>query len=178
MDDAAQAPDAAADPGAGQARFDFAQFRRWYHQAGTPRLEIERHWDGEAGSLRLTVRQHTPPTPGQADKQPLVIPLVLGLVGQAGQPLAVHLAGETAPQAAAGQLDAIKLLLHVLGVDVADADDAVLAGHAGLGMHRGDAAATNDDVIQRLARRDEAATKHVTRNNREAKGGDGSLTQE
>ena len=102
MEDAASA--GKAGPGQ-QAPFAFAQFRRWYHQAGTPRLEIERHWDGEAGSLRLTVRQHTPPTPGQADPQPLVIPLVLGLVGQAGQPLQVHIAGETAPQAAASQLD-------------------------------------------------------------------------
>lgn len=107
MEDASSAAAIANGPdgGPGQARFAFAQFRRWYHQAGTPRLEIERHWDGEVGSLRLTVRQHTPPTPGQADKQPLVIPLVLGLVGQAGQPLPVHLAGETAPQAAASQLD-------------------------------------------------------------------------
>ena len=102
MEDAASADE--AGPGQ-QAPFAFAQFRRWYHQAGTPHLEIERHWDGEAGSLRLIVRQHNSPTPGQADKQPLVIPLVLGLVGQAGQPLPVHFAGETAPQAAASQLD-------------------------------------------------------------------------
>jgi aminopeptidase N len=109
MEDAARAASAGAgaatEADAGQARFAFAQFRRWYHQAGTPRLEIERHWDGETGHLRLSVRQHTPSTPGQADKQPLVIPLVLGLVGQAGQPLQVRLAGEDGPQAAAAQLD-------------------------------------------------------------------------
>ncbi len=95
----------ASDTAPGQARFAFAQFRRWYHQAGTPSLEIERHWDGEAGNLRLIVRQQTPPTPGQPDKQPLVIPLVLGLVGQAGQPLPIRLAGENAAQAAGAQLD-------------------------------------------------------------------------
>jgi hypothetical protein len=33
-------------------------------------------------------------------------------------------------------------------------------------------------VIQRLARRNEAAAKYVTRDDREAKGGDSSLTQE
>ncbi len=107
LEDAASAaaPAGGEAGGAGQARFDFAQFRRWYHQAGTPQLEIERHWDGDSGSLLLVVRQQTPPTPGQASKQPLVIPLVLGLVGQAGQALPVRLAGEGAEQAAAAQLD-------------------------------------------------------------------------
>jgi hypothetical protein len=80
--------------------------------------------------------------------------------------------------AATRLLDAVELLLDALGVDIADPDDAVLAGHAGLGMHRGDAAATNDDVVQRLARRNEAAAKHVTRDDGEAKSGDSSLTQE
>ncbi len=70
---------------------DFAQFRRWYHQAGTPILQIQRHWDGDQGVLELHIRQHTPPTPGQVEKQPLVIPLVLGLVGQGGEPLEAHL---------------------------------------------------------------------------------------
>ena len=79
---------------------------------------------------------------------------------------------------AAGLLDPFQLGLHPLGIDIADPDDAVLAGHARLGVHRGDTAAPDDDVIQRLARRNEAAAKHVTRDDREAKGGDSSLTQE
>ena len=78
----------------GPPPFDFAAFRRWYHQAGTPLLQVQRHWDGAAGSLTLTVRQHTPPTPGQPHKQPLVIPLALGLLDQAGDPLPLRLAGE------------------------------------------------------------------------------------
>jgi aminopeptidase N len=83
--------DAAAEQPSG-ASFDFGQFKRWYHQAGTPVLEVQRHWDGEQGELELHIRQHTPPTPGQPDKQPLVIPLVLGLVGQAGKALPLDLA--------------------------------------------------------------------------------------
>ncbi|MEB3331189.1 MAG: aminopeptidase N [Synechococcaceae cyanobacterium] len=67
--------------------FDFSEFRRWYHQAGTPVLRIRRRWDRRNGRLELQIRQHTPPTPGQPDKQPLVIPLALGLIGQAGEPL-------------------------------------------------------------------------------------------
>ena len=88
----------------GQPRFDFQQFRRWYGQAGTPGLEIQRHWDGEAGSLSLQVRQSTPATPGQPHKDPLVIPLAIGLVGQAGHPLPLRLAGEEEAQAAAAVL--------------------------------------------------------------------------
>jgi aminopeptidase N len=81
--------DAAAEPAAEapRARFDFEQFRRWYSQAGTPVLAVERHWDGERGSLELVLRQHTPPTPGQPVKDPLVIPLALGLVDGDGTDL-------------------------------------------------------------------------------------------
>ncbi len=82
--------------GAALPRFDFGQFRRWYHQAGTPVLQVQRHWDGEAGLLELHIRQHTPATPGQSHKQPLVIPLALGLIDQGGDPLAVQLEGEAA----------------------------------------------------------------------------------
>ncbi|CAK6695080.1 Aminopeptidase N [Cyanobium usitatum str. Tous] len=89
--------------------FDFAQFRRWYHQAGTPRLHIQRHWDGETGVLELQVQQHTPATPGQSDKQPLVIPLALGLLGQGGESLPVRLEGEPAPAGLAG--DGTRLLV-------------------------------------------------------------------
>ena len=89
--------------------FDFAQFRRWYHQAGTPRLHIQRHWDGEKGLLELQVQQHTPATPGQSDKQPLVIPLALGLLGQGGESLPVRLEGELDPARLAG--DGTRLLV-------------------------------------------------------------------
>ncbi|MCP9788950.1 aminopeptidase N [Cyanobium sp. Maggiore-St4-Cus] len=89
--------------------FDFAQFRRWYHQAGTPRLHIQRHWDGETGVLELQVQQHTPVTPGQSDKQPLVIPLALGLLGQGGESLPVRIEGETDPARLAG--DGTRLLV-------------------------------------------------------------------
>ena len=89
--------------------FDFAQFRRWYHQAGTPRLHIQRHWDGEKGLLELQVQQHTPATPGQSDKQPLVIPLALGLLAQGGESLPVRLEGEPDPAWLAG--DGTRLLV-------------------------------------------------------------------
>lgn len=101
MEDAAQQ---AWSAGAFLPRFDFQQFRLWYSQAGTPGLQIQRHWDGDAGALTLNVRQSTPPTPGQPHKDALVIPLVLGLVDQAGEPLPLQLQGESAAQAEAAIL--------------------------------------------------------------------------
>ena len=75
--------------------FDFAQFRRWYHQAGTPTLTMRRRWRRASGTLDLVIRQSTPPTPGQPEKDPLVIPLAIGLIDQAGKPLELRLAGDS-----------------------------------------------------------------------------------
>ncbi|MFM7314872.1 MAG: aminopeptidase N [Cyanobium sp.] len=86
--------------------FDFAAFRRWYHQAGTPVLQVHRHWDGEQGRLTLTFRQHTPATPGQSHKHPVVIPLALGLVGQGGEPLPLRPDPEHAATSGVGALQA------------------------------------------------------------------------
>ena len=60
---------------------DLSQFRLWYSQAGTPRVAAS--LEHEAGSGRATLRlaQRVPPTPGQADKQPMVLPLCLKLFG-------------------------------------------------------------------------------------------------
>ena len=37
------------------------------------------------GQLTVDLRQATPPTPGQADKQPLVLPVAMALVGEQGR---------------------------------------------------------------------------------------------
>ncbi|MBA3941642.1 MAG: aminopeptidase N [Sphingopyxis sp.] len=54
---------------------DLSQFRRWYEQAGTPRLSLSLVEDG--GEWALDVVQTVPPTPGQPDKQPMMMPLRL-----------------------------------------------------------------------------------------------------
>ncbi|MEE4278373.1 MAG: aminopeptidase N [Halieaceae bacterium] len=74
---------------------DLTQFRRWYSQAGTPELTVRDRWDEAAGVYHLDIRQHTPPTPGQEEKEPLVIPLAMGLLGEAGN-LRVSLEGDAA----------------------------------------------------------------------------------
>jgi len=61
---------AAIEDGAG---LDLTQFRRWYSQAGTPRVAVSQVVTGD--SLALTLKQHVPATPGQPDKQPMLIPL-------------------------------------------------------------------------------------------------------
>lgn len=61
---------------------DLSQFKLWYSQAGTPRVAVEETW--QDGTFTLTFRQSTPPTPGQPDKAPRVIPIAVGLLGPNG----------------------------------------------------------------------------------------------
>jgi len=75
---------------------DMTQFMRWYSQAGTPELKIAPHYDAQARTYRLDVTQTIPPTPGQPDKQPMVIPLTVGLVGRDGRDLPLVIDGRAA----------------------------------------------------------------------------------
>jgi aminopeptidase N len=63
---------------------DLSQFRRWYTQAGTPVLTVQQHYDPSAQTLTLTINQNCPPTPGQAVKEPLHIPVTMGLLNKDG----------------------------------------------------------------------------------------------
>ncbi|QXG42622.1 aminopeptidase N [Pseudomonas viridiflava] len=75
---------------------DLTQFKRWYSQAGTPRLAISESYDSAAGTYSLTFRQSCPTTPGQPgdQKQPFVIPVELGLLDSQGNDIALRLSGE------------------------------------------------------------------------------------
>lgn len=75
---------------------DLAQFKRWYTQAGTPRVEVSEAYDAAAQRYSLTFRQSCPPTPGQVEKLPFVIPVALGLLDAQGNDLPLRLAGESA----------------------------------------------------------------------------------
>ncbi|RXT52622.1 aminopeptidase N [Bosea sp. Tri-44] len=63
---------------------DLAHFARWYEQAGTPTVVASGKYDAQARSYKLQLAQSTPATPGQSHKQPVVIPVALGLVGKGG----------------------------------------------------------------------------------------------
>jgi aminopeptidase N len=71
---------------------DLEQFRHWYSQAGTPALTITDEYDADTQCYTLQVEQSCPATPGQAQKDPFVIPLAMGLLGEAGN-LPLRLAG-------------------------------------------------------------------------------------
>ncbi|WP_371171045.1 aminopeptidase N [Aliiroseovarius sp. 2305UL8-7] len=58
---------------------DLSQFRRWYKQAGTPRLKVSD--DFSDGTYTLHFEQETPATPGQDKKLPQHIPIAVGLIG-------------------------------------------------------------------------------------------------
>jgi len=73
---------------------DLGPFKLWYHQAGTPELTFEDAYDPATRRYTLTLRQHTAPTPGQPDKQPLVIPVAMGLLAGDGSELATQLSGD------------------------------------------------------------------------------------
>ncbi len=73
---------------------DLSRFARWYVQAGTPQLRAEGMHDAAARTYRLTLSQHTAPTPGQPDKQPVPIPVRLMLYAADGAPVPLRLAGE------------------------------------------------------------------------------------
>lgn len=74
---------------------DLTQFKRWYSQAGTPRLEVSDAYDEAARTYSLTFRQSCPPTPDKAEKLPFVIPVELGLLDAQGNDLPLQLAGES-----------------------------------------------------------------------------------
>ncbi len=63
---------------------DLSQFKLWYSQAGTPRVTVAEDWDAATGTFTLTLEQQNPPTPGQPDKQPMVIPFAAGLLNPNG----------------------------------------------------------------------------------------------
>src|SRR5690606_33470164 len=51
---------------------NLSQFKRWYTDAGTPRLSVTEAWAPAetGGTFTLTLAQATPPTPGQDRKPP------------------------------------------------------------------------------------------------------------
>jgi aminopeptidase N len=75
------------------SRRDFSQFMRWYSQAGTPQVAASGRYDAAARTFRLDLTQTIPPTPDQPTKQPMVIPLITGLLGRDGRDLPLALAG-------------------------------------------------------------------------------------
>jgi aminopeptidase N len=75
---------------------DLSRFPLWYAQSGTPRVEATGVYDPAERAYALTLTQSCPATPGQPaeDKQPVPIPVAVGLVGPDGADLPLRLDGE------------------------------------------------------------------------------------
>jgi len=72
---------------------DLSQFELWYSQAGTPRVTATTNYDSTAETLTLELEQFCPPTPGQPLKQPMHIPVAVGLLNAKGDDLRLQLDG-------------------------------------------------------------------------------------
>ena len=66
---------------------DLGQFRRWYSQAGTPVLRINREHDPQRGTLELRIEQRIPEVPEGGPGEPLHVPLAIGLLDRDGEVL-------------------------------------------------------------------------------------------
>ena len=92
-DDFAQAI-ADANPDSELAR-TLPQFKRWYSQAGTPRVTARGRYDAPSRTYTLGIEQAGADA-GDTAKEACVIPLAVGLVGRDGKAIAVQLEDEAA----------------------------------------------------------------------------------
>ncbi len=118
---------------------DLGQFRRWYHQAGTPRIAVEMRQSGRQAEVIL--RQTVPATPGQPDKLPMHMPFRIALIGRhsgarVGEELVVqirepvtHLRFDDLPEPVLPSLNRGFSAPVVVEAGTARADLAFLAAH-------------------------------------------------
>ncbi len=71
---------------------DLTQFKRWYSQAGTPRLQVTDEYNENSQEYSLHIKQTCPATPECQHKLPFHIPIAMGLLGSAGD-LPLYLKG-------------------------------------------------------------------------------------
>ncbi|RZC70935.1 hypothetical protein C5167_034106 [Papaver somniferum] len=64
---------------------DFANFLLWYSQAGTPSVKVTSVYNSEAKTYTLKFSQGVPATPGLAVKEPMLIPVAVGLLDSSGK---------------------------------------------------------------------------------------------
>jgi len=62
----------------------FEQFRRWYHQAGTPVCNVSGSYDAEKQTFTLSVKQSCAPTADGSPKDPFYFPMAVGLPDESG----------------------------------------------------------------------------------------------
>ncbi|KKM93415.1 hypothetical protein LCGC14_1208720, partial [marine sediment metagenome] len=70
---------------------DLTQFKRWYNQAGTPRLVVKQDYDAQQGIFSLNIEQLAPLN--QPDNAPLHIPFAIELLDAQGHSVPLSFAG-------------------------------------------------------------------------------------
>jgi aminopeptidase N len=95
---------------------DLSAFFAWYEQAGTPRVALKHRYDEAKQELHLELTQETPATPGQPRKQPLPIPVTVGLLDHEGRTLAFERDGQAVDETVV-VLDTAKAKVTLTGVD-------------------------------------------------------------
>ena len=93
---------------------DLAQFRLWYTQAGTPEVRVEGNYDASTETVSLRLTQRCPPTPGQAEKQPMHIPLKIALLDGAGKNLGFDIDTDSESNPMTEMLFELRELEHVV----------------------------------------------------------------
>ncbi len=74
---------------------DLTQFKRWYHQAGTPEVQVTSEYDQNKKTFMLKISQSCPATADKSEKEPFHFPLALGLIGKNGQDFPLKMNGVT-----------------------------------------------------------------------------------
>ena len=67
---------------------DLDQFFLWYKQAGTPEVDVSYEYDQNTQKYTLNFKQRVPETPGQSNKEPMHIPIKVGLLNDKGEDIA------------------------------------------------------------------------------------------
>jgi aminopeptidase N len=97
---------------------DLSDFFAWYEQAGTPKVQLTHSYDADAKTLTIDLSQQTPPTPGQPNKKPLPVPVILGLLDGEGRTLAFERDGRAVDETLV-VLDSAAASITLTGVDEA-----------------------------------------------------------
>jgi aminopeptidase N len=112
---------------------DLQGFRRWYEQAGTPRVAVKTNWNAKSRRYTVTLRQTCPKVgverQGNRDKLPFHIPFAIGLVDPRGQDLPLRLSGESAAAGTTRVLDFTEAEQQFVFLDVAEAPVPSLLRH-------------------------------------------------
>ncbi|MCY4523105.1 MAG: DUF3458 domain-containing protein, partial [Halobacteriovoraceae bacterium] len=86
--------------------FDFTQFKLWYRQAGTPKLDISANYDETKQLYTLHIQQTCPPTKEEKEmvKKPFHFPFKIGLIDKQGKELPLEVLNREIPNSKSGVL--------------------------------------------------------------------------